>query len=471
MTINKINITETINNVENQLKLEKNISPALKALIKLLLVIISLLTDKLGLNSSNSSIPPSLDPNRKKKKKATGKKRKPGGQLGHKGVSLGLVSNPDEIEELEIDRRTLPPGSYEEVGFESRQIIDISVSRHVIEFRAQILKDQNGNKFIAEFPMGVSQPAQYGNGIKSQSVYMSQYQLIPVERVQDYFEHQAGIPISTGSVVNFNKLAYKLLDCFETWVKKKLIASSLLHADETGINVNGKKIWLHNVSNQLFTLFFPHEKRGALAMDEMGILPLYNGTLCHDHWKPYYTYKCTHSLCNAHHLRELDRAFEHDDQQWAKVMSDFLKALNMEVNKAGGCLDTEIVDVKNTEYETIITQADKECPAAAKPEGKKGKAKQTKSRNLLERLSNFKDDVLRFMCDKNVPFTNNLGENDIRMTKVQQKISGCFRTLEGAKTFCRIRSYLSTCRKNGIGPTEALNCLFSGKLPAFIDLE
>ncbi len=205
-------------------------------------------------------------------------------------------------------------------------------------------------------------------------------------------------------------------------------------------------MWLHGASNLEWTYFYPHENRGSEAMEEMAILPDFKGTLCHDHWKLYYKYACLHSLCNAHHLRELIRAFEQDDQKWSKVMHKFLEEVNASVKKAGGKLDAQEALKWRQQYRNILKVADIECPEPqrTKDSPKRGRLKRSKSRNLLERLRDYENDVLRFMEDVEVPFTNNQGERDIRMTKVQQKISGCFRSMDGAKTFCLIRSYLST---------------------------
>jgi len=251
--------------------------------------------------------------------------------------------------------------------------------------------------------------------------------------------------------------------------KSELAASDVAHADETGINIGGKRRWLHCASNDGWTFYYPHEKRGKEAMDDIGILPKFKGILCHDHWKPYFKLDCTHALCNAHHLRELTRAWEEDGMQWAKTMQTLLETINQKVNDAGGALDAQESDKYRLQYRELIKQAKIECPEPSGPrkKGKRGRIKKSKSRNLLERLREFEQETLRFMDNVRVPFTNNLGENDIRMTKVQQKISGCFRSMEGAKIFCRIRSYLSTCRKHGVKASEALDLLFNGKLPDF----
>ena len=336
------------------------------------------------------------------------------------------------------------------------------------EYRTQIVEDNNGNRFVAPFPEGVTKAVQYGTSLKSHSVYMSQYQLVPYNRIQDHFADQLNIPVSEGSIFNFNKEAFQLLADFENRAKNELAASEVAHADETGINIGGKGHWLHCISNDFWTVYHPHKRRVLIAMNDMDILPMFKGTLCHDHWKPYYKFDCTHALCNAHHLRELTRAWEQDNQQCAKYMKNLLETINIKVNDAGGALDAKESQKYRLKYRALFKKAEIECPEPIRPKGKRGRIKKSKSRNLLERLRNYEQDMLRFMDNEHVPFSNNLGENDIRMTKVQQKISGCFRSMDGANIFCRIRSYLSTCRKQGVKSSHALKLLFDGKLPDFI---
>ena len=345
-----------------------------------------------------------------------------------------------------MHKTTLPKGDYKDVGYESRQIVDIDIARVVTEYRAQILENDSGKRYTAPFPEGVSRPVQYGVNVKVHSVYMSQYQLIPYNRVEENFQDQVGIPISSGSIYNFNKDAYDRLEVFQAIVKSKLIESGLCHADETGININGKRLWLHCVSNNFWTYYLPHEKRGLDAMKEMGVLLNFKGILCHDHWKPYFKIDCEHALCNAHHLRELERAWEQDKQEWARDTRDLLLQINKAVDDAGGQLTAADSMRYRQQYRDLLGKAQKECPPPdeSQRKGKRGRLKRSKSRNLLERLVNFEIETLRFMDDVNVPFSNNLGERDIRMTKVHQKISGCFRSMTGAAFFCRIRSYLST---------------------------
>ena len=469
MTIDSIDVTKTIERTKHLLKHGQSLSPALVALIETLLLIVKLLCDRLNLNSQNSSKPPSSDQNRAKSDRSKGK-NPPGGQKGHKGTTLEPFENPDVIKVIPIEQETLPPGQYQDGGYLARQEVNIKISREVTEYRAQILINGNGRQFIAPFPPGLNRPIQYGPSIKSHTVYLSVFQLIPYERIQNQFQDQYHINISTGSINNFNCEAAKRLKDFKRVVINQLIHSDLAHADETSVNIDGKRHWLHGFSNEQWAWLYVHKKRGTEAMNEIGIIPHFKGILCHDHWKSYYKYDCTHSLCNAHHSRELTRAWEQDNQQWAQKTEVLLQELNIETKKAGGELPPDEANNWRDKYFQILKEAEVECPPPEKPPGKKrrGRLKRSKARNLLERLRDYAGDTLRFMTSKLVPFTNNLGEREIRMMKVQQKISGCFRSLEGARNHCIIRSYILTCKKNDIGATEALDMLFQGRFPEFI---
>ena len=469
VTIDNINVEETVRKVADLIATEKGLSPALKGSLEVLLLLVSLLLNRLGLNSKNSSKPPSADPFRKKEPLKT-KGRKPGGQPGHIGATLKPVTDPDIVNEIPVDRSHLPLGHYRTVGHEARQVIDLDVTTVVTEWRAEILIDEQGKRYVAPFPEGVSRPVQYGIGVKVNAVYMSQYQMVPYNRIEEHFLDQMQMPVSAGTIVNFNKDAFARLAFFELWVKKELTGEAVVHADETGINIGGTRCWLHNTSTKGLSYFYAHTKRGGTALDEIGILPSFKGVLCHDHWKPYFQYGRAHALCNAHHLRELERAWEQDGQQWAQRMNGLLKEANQVVHDAGGCLDAIMAEQYRGRYRELLRAAENECPAPeqAKREGKRGRVARSKARNLLERLRKFEDDVLRFLDDPLVPFSNNQAENDLRMIKVQQKVSGCFRSMDGAKIFCRIRSYVSTCRKQGLTASEALRLLFQGKWPAFM---
>jgi len=467
--MSNIEIEQSIQQARELLDKEKGLSPAFRAAMGIMFMAVSILLGRLNLNSKNSSKPPSSDPNRERVSKSKGLKR--GGQQGHVGTTLKQMDEADEIKEFRIDRSTLPDRPYTHVGYERRQVVDIDIRRIVTEYRAEVLQDENGKRYVAPFPDGVTRPVQYGNGIKAHAVYLSYFQLLPYGRIEDYFRDQLQIPISSGTICNFNQDASKRLESFETWLAgAALTRSAVLHADETGINVDGKRHWLHCNSSHLLTYYYPHAKRGKEAMDEMGVLPHFSGVLCHDHWKPYYRYECMHALCNAHHLRALEQAWEQDKQQWAKQMQKLLCEMNDAVHSAGGSLPTEAGDAFRQRYRALLLEADAECPPPdeANRKGIKGRLKRSKSRNLLERLRDYENDALRFMDRPDVPFTNNQGENDLRMTKVQQKISGCFRSIDGAEAFCRCRSYISTCRKQGLSSSQALSLLFDGKNPDFM---
>ena len=392
MSVDKINISETIAKVEKSLSEYQTIPAEFRSLVELLLLIVKLLVERLNLNSSNSSKPPSTDPNRERgsKRNGKGKKRKPGGQPGHKGTNLQQVADPDRVETIAVDRNTIPPGKYKAVGYEVRQVINVVVSREVTEYRAEILEDAKGEQYVAEFPEGVTSPAQYGMGIKVQSTYMSQYQLIPLLRVKDHFRDQLGVEVSKGSVSNWNIEVYEKLERFESWAREELIRAECNNADETGINVSGKRLWLHSVSNENTTLFHADEKRGHEAMDRMGILPHFKGILVHDHWKAYFRYGCAHALCNSHHLRELEAAVE-DGQKWAQQMQDLLVDMKTAVAAAGGAVSKSEAKRHRKDYRKLLRKAEKQCPL-----NREARA-QSKSRNLLDRLRDFETETLRFL--------------------------------------------------------------------------
>ena len=466
MKVSGLDIESNVEKIKQQIEADKTLSPSMRTTLDLLLLIVNLLCQRLGLNSRNSSKPPSSDPNREKSPK-NNSSNTTGGQKGHKGSTLPLDTHPDIVHKLPVDKALLPKGHYKEVGYETRQIVDIEFVRVVTEYQAQILENEVGKRFVAPFPDGVNSRIQYGNGLKAHAVYLSQYQLLPYERIREYFTDQLGIPLSSGSLYNFINSAYSKLETLKVpeIIKTNLLNEPVLHADETGININGKRQWLHNASSLNWTYLAAHEKRGQDAMEHIGILPHFNGVICHDHWKPYYRYHCQHALCNAHHLRELTRAYEQDGQVWAESMRLFLINLNQLVGDTEDVLAQEKQAETISQYRIILKEGEKESPPPIPTTGQRGRVKKTKSRNLLERLQNYEDDVLRFMIDKAVPFTNNQGENDLRMAKVQQKISGCFRSEYGAEMFFGLRSYLSSCKKQGVSGSTALTLLLNGMLP------
>jgi len=479
MNIDGLSVVETIESVEKSMP-QQNISEDFKVKIEDLILLARIMKDRLTTNSSNSSTPPSKDGLKdseskecedtsegKNKPKST---RKAGGQKGHAGSQLNLLENPDEIIYLPYNETMNFTGDYSFDDYQVRQVIDLKISRHVTEYRAEIITDQDGNSYFASFPENVTRPAQYSVDVKAHAVYMSQYQLIPYGRTAQQINDASEISISTGSIYNFNCEACNMLADFQKWLITTQTEASVLHADETGANINGKNHWLHSLSNEVSTYFHIDEKRGSTAMDTMNVLPNFQGTLCHDHWKSYYKYQCVHALCNAHHLRELKRAYEQDNQQWAKSLELLLLEMNAAVNASStGMLTEDEIKEYEKRYLEILEEGKNECPEIpAETSNTKGKVKRTRPRNLLLRLLNYMGDTLRFLGKSDVPFTNNNAEREIRMTKVQQKISGCFRSMRGAEMFCLIRSYIITSGKHGISPIEALKMLFRGEKPAYM---
>ena len=310
MKIKNIDVSKTIESAKLLLQEDSSISVTTKATFETLITLVSVLIDRVTLNSRNSSKPPSTD-QQKIRRNNKDAKRNLGGQIGHNGSTLTPVKNPDEIKNINIDRSRLPKDKkYTAKGYESRQVINVKISTYITEYRAEILIDEDGKKYVAPFPETVTRSIQYGSSIKAIVTYNSVYQLIPYERIAEQFKNEYLIPISTGSIYNFKEEASNLIVNLgiENIIKQELKKSSLAHADETSINLNGTKFWLHNISNEKWTWFATHQKRGSEAMDDIAIIPSFSGILCHDHWKPYYSYRCTHSLCNAHHLRELTHA-------------------------------------------------------------------------------------------------------------------------------------------------------------------
>ena len=469
MKIEGIDVEKTIAAAKDELAKSKGLSQSLRNVFSVVLLLLEILLIRIGLNSSTSSKPPSSDLNRKKERKVSGKKK--GGQEGHKFKTLEPVDNPDEIKNIKIDRRTLPKGNYKDIGYLPRQILDIEIRTIVTEYRAQKLEDEDGKIHVAPFPSHVKRPIQYGPTLKAHAVFMSKFQLIPYERIQEYFQDQLGVSLSQGTLHNFNVEVYENLEECESIIKDALQNSELIHLDETGINVDSKRHWLHTACNESFTFLYPHPKRGYEATQDMGILTAFTGIAVHDNWETYFRYKhCKHSLCNAHHIRELESVHENYKHKWGEYMKDLLCDILHEVDDSQeNCLDAQSIAKHKKKYNEILDQAEKECPLAPpSPKRPNARAKQTKPRNLLDRLRNRQDSVLMFMEVSYVPFTNNVAERSVRMTKVHQKISGCFRNIKGAHIFCRVRGYINTCRQNDVSATEALKCIIMGEMPDFL---
>ena len=429
------------------------------------------LEEMLEKNSRNSSKPPSTDSYARNKPKVKSQRKKSdrsvGGQSGHPGTTLRMTDEPDEVLVHHVDKCTNCGESLGSVpyDYERRQVFDIPpIAITCTEHRCEIKtcpKCSRVNKAV--FPEDVTQPTQYGIRVKSAAVYLHINQLLPYKRVAGLFSDMLGCRISPGTIVNIVRSCFGKLESFENEVKHLLKQSPVINLDETGMRVNATRNWLHVAGTSKLTYYFPHKKRGSEAMEAMGILPGYTGVATHDFWKPYNKYDCQHSLCNAHLLRELTGAHENSEQRWPKIMADLLMCIKH--HDDNGLLDPDLIQRLSEDYDHITCFGMSENPPDLESNvlsGKRGRKKQTTVKNLLDRFIGYKGDILRFMYDPDVPFDNNQAERDIRMTKVQQKISGTFRSEQGARNFCRIRGYVSTVSKNSLSVIDSISDIFYG---------
>ena len=443
--------------------------------IKLLQTRVEDLEAKLAKNSRNSHKPPSSDGYDKPQPKSRRKKshRRPGGQRGHKGHTLNQVDAPDERRRYVLSRCPLCGRSLKDVsiqGHERRQVFDVvPAKRCVIEHQVEVKQCPYCQVQVkAEFPQGVEQPVQYGAQVKALVGYFSQYQLLPYQRIQDIFQDVLNLPLSQGSICNMLDHCYGQLEGFEATIKAQLISSHVVHFDESGMKINKAGHWLHVASTSTLTYYYFHPKRGAKAMEEIGILPEFTGCAIHDHWSAYFRFRCKHGLCNAHHLRELIYVEEQYDQRWAAQLQACLLQAKEEVDEAKRrgrqSLSRDRTAYHQRRYSRILRQGAEELPVLdPPPTPKRGRPKQHRAKNLHDRLKQHKYEALAFIYDFSVPFDNNLGERDIRMNKVKQKISGCFRSAQGASSFARIRSYISTAKKQGKNVLGSLVAAFQGQ--------
>lgn len=428
------------------------------------------LRDQLAKNSQNSGKPPSSDGLKKPRTRSLREKsgRDSGGQQGHQGHTLKMVEKPDHVE---VHEASICPycdtelGSVEAHEYEKRQVFDIPpVQVEVTEHRSEIKVCSGcGERVKGDFPAGVTQPVQYGPRIKAQAVYLNNYQLIPLARTSELLGDFYGHVPTEAFVLASNAAVIQQVEGSLEAIKQQLINAEVVHYDESGLRVEGKLNWLHSAGTNRLTYYGVHPKRGKDAMKAIGILPLFEGIAVHDHWKSYFTFdNCQHSLCNAHHLRELRFIYEQYEQPWAQEMSKLLldskDAVDTEKSHHKTTLAAEQLSRFEQRYDEIIAQGlEANPPPVIPPPKKRGRKKQSPPKNLLDRLQQFKPQVLAFMYDFRVPWDNNLAERDVRMVKIKQKVSGTFRTRYGADTFCSIRSYISTVRKHNLNVIESLH--------------
>ena len=443
----------------------------LHATVAVLLTRVDELETLLGRNSKNSSMPPSAEgfakppvtPNR------AARRRRPGKQPGDQGHRLEPVEHPDRVVIHGPQRCGRCAKDLTDVVVlkeEVRQVFDLPEVRAVVtEHRVETKRCSCGVVTAAAFPLEALGPTCYGPGVRALLTYLVVAQHLPIERASEVFKECCGITVSTGFAASLIGEAGANLDAFVAATREALRQSPILHLDETGARVAGRLGWVHSASTSSLTSYLFHRRRGRVAMDEFGVLPGYRGVAVHDGWTPYRRYDATHQLCNAHHLRELRAVFE-AGQGWADELATLLVATYDQVQAAraaGKCsLPPRTLYSLTRRYDELVVAGRLANPPPVRT-GKQGRPSRTKAANLAERLSRYRDDVLRFATDFSSPFDNNLAERDLRMVKLQQKISGCYRTEAGATNYLAIRSYVSTVRKQGINALGALRDLFEGK--------
>jgi len=422
-------------------------------------------------DSHNSSRPPSTDPPWTKRTRSLRRPsgRPPGGQTGHRGETLRLAPHPHRIVEhrpQECRGCHVPLSSAQVVRHLRQQVIEVVPARlRVTEHRLAVARCHAcGRTTQGEFSGGVRSGVQYGPGVKARVLYLQQYQLLPYQRTSEAMRDLFGCQLSAGTVANIIRECASGLVETELQIKQGLRRSSVIHADETGLRINGRLGYVHVASTPRLTHYASAAHRGQTAITEINVLPGYRGTCVHDGWLAYTHYtRCQHALCGVHLLRELTYFAELSAQTkaWAAPLKELLLEMKREVERVkeegGRQLDQQRLVSLIESYDHLVAAGLRAQPP---PELPQQVCKQ--ARNLLLRLERRKEEVLRFLVGFSVPFDNNQAERDLRMIKLQQKTSGCFRTQDGAHRFCRIRSYLSTTRKQGRGVLRALESACRG---------
>lgn len=408
-------------------------------------------------NSGNSSIPPSQDPLRKTKSLRKKSKRKPGGQKGREGKKLEMSSIPDKVVLHDITNcgccgQALPG---EPQGFDTRQVFDLPpIKMFVTEHRRSKKTCRHcGVENKASFPEGLVQPAQYGDNLKALCTYLQNYQMLPYARCSEFIEDLTGHPIATGSLSNFQRQCFELLAPYQEQARQQLLKGPVLHADETGIRLNGKNQWVHVLSNATISFFAHHPKRGKQAMDDIGLLEKYKGILVHDRFASYFSYQCEHSLCNAHILRDLSYVEEAFEAPWAKEIGKLLVRAKTKKGRDANLKKSYSTRVFN-KYISLVRPVIKKYDK---------KFKKTDEQRLAFALEKHKYLFLKFLKQPEVPFDNNQAERDLRMIKVKQKVSGCFRSHTHASYFASIRGYVTTLKKNNQKVLENIKNVFIEK--------
>ncbi len=436
------------------------------------------LRDQLAKDSHNSHLPPSSDRFVRKPKSLRQKsEKKSGGQPGHPGSSLQFSSTPDEIIELPVEQCEVCQHDLHEVaacGRERRQVVDLPSPCVVVqEYRAEQKQCPHCQQItIAAFPAGVQAPIQYGPNVGAAAVYLVDQQLLPLARTSEVMSDLLGVEMSEGTICDLIKRCAGQLVPVEQQIKEALKEAAIIHQDETGLYVAGKRQWMHVTCTPTLTHYHVDPSRGQGALEAIGILPNFVGISVHDGWGSYFLYDCEHAACMVHLLRDLV-FLEEQGVQWAadlKILLLDMKEATEQARQQGrhGLDPLEVVDWE-AQFLRVLDEGDLAHPRAPAPPGKRGRCKQSDARNLLDRLRKQQKAVLNFLEDPRVDFDNNLAERDLRMVKVQQKVSGCFRSVARAQAFARIRGYLSTLRKQGLPLLSSLQATLCGHpvLPSF----
>jgi transposase len=428
---------------------------------------------RLGLNSTNSGKPPSSDGLKKPPRTRSLREpsnRKPGGQKGHKGETLRQVAKPDTVIDhfpfscADCSEELIPAMS---TGYSARQVFDLPEPPPpvVTEHRAHVCACPHcGTKTSASFPEGINAPVQYGPRIMAIVVYLLHYQLLPEDRLAELMAALLGVKLVPATIARMSRSCAARLQDFVATLGNLVAGAAVKHMDETGFRIGGKTQWLHVASTTLLTFYRVCAKRGSMMV-------VVSGVIVHDHFASYYQMATgvLHALCNAHHLRELKALIEIEKEDWARKMHQLLRRACHAVNLArerDGPLEPRLIELINRRYDAIVAEgmafheAQSPLEPATTPEGqpkKRGRKRRRTGHNLLLRLATRKQDVLRFLIDPRVPFTNNEAERDGRMMKVKQKISGGFRSLEGATNFAIIRSAIGTALKQGWNVIQVLS--------------
>lgn len=437
------------------------------------------LQERQAKDSHNSSLPPSSDRfthHRKSLRQKSAKKA--GGQEGHPGTSLPWSSTPDEIIENHVEQCEACHHDLQKVTacyVERRQVHDVPPPRPIVqEYRAQHKQCPLCQHITAaRFPHEVAAPIQYGPTIGAVAVYLVQQQLLPLARAAEVMVDLLGVQMSEGTICTLLQRCASHLTDVEHQIKDALVQAEVIHQDETGLSVLGKRYWMHVTSTETLTHYHVDASRGKDALEAIGILPQFQGISIHDRWSSYFLYGCEHALCLVHLLRDLVFLAEEQHAVWAADLKDLLLEMKTATEQAReegkhGLHPLEVV-AWEAAFLRLLDEGDRVTPRATSPPGKKGRCKQSAARNLLDSLRKHQKAVCCFLEDLRVDFDNNLAERDLRMVKVQQKVSGCFRSLAGAQAFSRIRGYLSTLRKQGFPLLSALKATLCGHpvLPSF----